>query len=302
MDLLLRVLINNIVPAFVVIGVGFAFDRALKPHLQTISRLALYCLSPALVFTSLVNSELTSSQLTTVAGFAVAANLTMTVIALVTARILKLDQATGSAFTLSTTLMNSGNFGLSVILFAYGEPGLELAVIYFVTSAVLANTVGAFIASRSHGSWRDSLRGVLRLPVIYASALAVTFRLIGYVPPQVLMRPLGTIGQAAVPVLLLMLGMQLSRSRVKEDLKLVSLATAYKLALMALISIGLARLMGLTGLTLRVCVVESCTPTAVTAVLLATEFRSRPEVVAGTVFLSTLGAAVSLTLVIAALG
>lgn len=301
LELLLRVLVNNIVPAFVVIGVGFVLDRALKPHIPTISRLALYALSPALGFTMLVNSELESSQLTLVAAFAVAATMIMVVIALLSARVLRLDRATGSAFTLASSMVNSGNFGLSVILFAYGEAGLELAVIYFVTSAVLANTVGAFIASRSNGSWTQSLRGVLRLPLIYATLLAIVFRIIGYVPPQVVMRPLETIGQAAVPVLLLMLGMQLSRSRVQENLGLSSLAAVYKLVVMALVAFGLAEVMGLTGLARQVCIVESSTPTAVTAVLLATEFRSRPQVVASTVLLSTLGAAVTLTVVIALL-
>ncbi|NPV09675.1 MAG: AEC family transporter [Anaerolineae bacterium] len=299
--MLLRVLINNIVPAFIVIGVGFTLDRTLKPHIPTISRLALYALSPALVFTLLVNSELESSQLTLIAGYAAAVHLAMIAVTALTAQALRLDQATAPAFTLAGTMVNSGNFGLSVILFAYGEEGLRLAVIYFVTTAVLANTVGAFIASRSSGSWTQSVRGVLRLPLIYATLLAVAFRLVGYVPPQVVMRPLETIGQAAVPVLLLMLGMQLSRSRVQEDLRLSSLAAVYKLVLMALVAFGLAEVMGLTGLVRQVCIVESSTPTAVTAVLLATEFRARPQVVASTVFLSTLGAAVTLTVVIATL-
>lgn len=301
LELLLRVLVNNILPAFVVIGVGFVLDRALKPHIPTISRLALYALSPCLGFTMLVNSELESSQLTLVAGFAVAAALVMVVISLLTARAARLDRATGSSFTLASTMVNSGNFGLSVILFAYGQEGLQLAVIYFVTSAVLANTIGAFIASRSNGSWLQSLRGVLRLPLIYATLLAIIFRLIGYVPPQVIMRPLETIGQAAVPVLLLMLGMQLSRSQVQENLGVSALATVYKLVVMSLVAFGLAEVFGLTGLARQVCIVESSTPTAVTAVLLATEFKSRPQIVASTVMLSTLGAALTLTVVIALL-
>jgi len=194
LTLLLRVLTNNILPAFVVIAIGFTLERALRPDLQSISRLALYALSPALVFSSLVTSQLQGGMIATLASYAVAVTFAMVVISFATARLLRLDQATTSAFVLSTALVNSGNFGFSVVSFAYGEAGLQLAIIYFVTSAVMANTIGAFIASRSHGSWRDSLRGVLRLPLIYASAFAILFRLLDYVPPSVIMRPITTIG------------------------------------------------------------------------------------------------------------
>ena len=302
LSLLLNVLVNNIVPAFVVIGVGFIFDRTIKPHIPTISRLALYALSPALVFSLLVTSELEQSQLTQVAGYAAAIFVLMVAVSLLMARALRLDQATGPSFALASSMVNSGNFGLSVILFAYGEAGLQLAVIYFVTSAIMANTLGALIASRSQGSWKQSLRGVLRLPVIYATIIAVGFRVAGYTPPEVAMRPLSTIGQAAVPVMLLMLGMQLSQTKVQQDLKLASLAAVNKLVVMGLLAFGLAEVMGLSGLVRQVCIVESCTPAAVTAVLLATEFRARPQVVASTVFLSTLASAVTLTVVIALLG
>ena len=302
LTLFLRVLVNNVLPAFIVIAIGFALDRGLKPDLQSISRLALYALSPALIFTSVVNSQLQGGEITAVMAFAAAVILGMTAVSLITARLARLDQAASSAFALSTTLCNSGNFGLSVVLFAYGQQGLEIAIIYFVTSAVLANSVGAYIASRSQGSWSQSLRGILRLPVLYAAALAVAMRLLHYVPPEVIMRPLTPLGQAAVPVMLILLGMQLSHTRLRNDKGLVVFASAYKLAVMALLAAALASLFGLSGLARRVCIVESATPTAVTAALLATEFRTRAELVASTIFVSTLGAAITLTAVITLLG
>ncbi|MGQ9553209.1 MAG: AEC family transporter [Anaerolineae bacterium] len=302
MTLFLRVLVSNVLPAFVVIAIGFTFDRWLRPDLQSVSRLALYALSPALIFTSLVNSQLQGGEITIVMVFTAVVTLGMTVVSLVTARLMRLNQAASSAFTLSTTLCNSGNFGLSVVLFAYGQQGLEIAIIYFVTSAILSNSVGAYIASRSQGSWHQSLRGILRLPVLYAAILAVFMRLLHYLPPEVIMRPLTPLGQAAVPVMLILLGMQLSRTHLQDDRRLVAFASVYKLVAMTLLAVGLAAAFGLSGLARRVCIVESATPTAVTAALLATEFRARAEVVASTIFLSTLAAAVTLTAVITLLG
>jgi len=302
LTLFLRVLVNNILPAFLIMGIGFALDRTLKPDLQSISRLALYALSPCLIFSSLVTSELQGGQMSAIVLHAATTILLMAVIALLTARLLRLDQATTSAFTLSTSQVNSGNLGLSVILFAYGEKGLQQALIYFVTSAVLANTFHAFIASRSHGSWRDALRNVARLPLIYAATLAVAIRLAGYCPPDIVMRPVSTVGQAAVPVMLILLGMQLSRTQLDNDRGLIVVASTYKLVLMTLVAVAVASIYGLTGLTRKVGIVESSTPTAVTASVLSLEFQARPEIVASTILVSTLASALTLTVIIALLG
>jgi predicted permease len=300
--ILLRVLTQNIFPAFVVIGVGFALDRAFRPHVQSISRVALYALSPALVFHSLVSSQLEGELIGRIAGFTLVVSAAMLFIGLATSRAAGWEQPKASAFTLSAMLTNSGNFGFSVILFAYGEAGLQIAVIFFVTSAIWANTVGAFIAARSQGAWRHSAAGVLRLPVLYASLLALLLRFLGYTPPQELMRPIGTMGQAAVPVMLLVLGMQLSRSQLRNERGAVLLAAFCRLVVSALVALALAGPFGLEGLARRVCIVEAATPAAVTGAILAAEFGARPDLVASTISISTLACALTLTVLIAYLG
>ncbi|MHB0877322.1 MAG: AEC family transporter [Anaerolineae bacterium] len=297
LDIFFRVLVTNIAPTFLIVAVGFALDRALQPHVQSISRMALYALTPAFIFSSLVQSELQNAQITGMVAYATAVILTMTAVSLLTARLLRLDTATGSAFVLATALTNAGNFGLSLVLFAYGESALQLAVVYFVTSSVLSNTVGAFIAARCRGNWRQSLLGVLRLPSVYAAIAAVVLRLAAVTPPDLLMRPVDTLGQAAVPVMLVLLGMQLSRGRLQNDKGLVAFASTYKLVVMALLAVAMASIFHLDGPARRVGIVESATPAAVTGVLLATEFGARPDIVASTVFVSTLGAALSLTII-----
>lgn len=302
LDTFIHVLLTNILPTFLIVAVGFVLDRALHPHVQSISRLALYSLTPAFVFSSLVQSRLQDAQIGGMVAYATVVILTMTVLSQLTTRLLRLAPPTASAFVLATALTNAGNFGLSLVLFTYGTQALQLAVVYFVTSAVLSNTVGAFVASRSSGNWRQALLGVLRLPTVYAAVAAVVVRLAAYTPPQAIMQPVATVGSAAVPVMLILLGMQLSRGGLGRDKRLVALATAYKLVVMAVLAVGVAAAFRLDGAARQVGIVESATPAAVTGVLLATEFGARADVVASTVFLSTLGSALSLTVIIGFLG
>ncbi len=114
-------------------------------------------------------------------------------------------------------------------------------------------------------------------------------------------RGLDVLGRAAVPVMLLLLGIQLSRNSLGKDIKSVSAATILRLGLAPLVSLLLASVLGLSGNTRRACVLEASMPTAVTSVILALEFDVLPEFVTGVIFLSTMLSPLSLTLLIALL-
>jgi len=60
---LIEILINDIVPIFVVIGLGYAFARRTHADIRTVSRLTFYVLSPSLVFASLVESNVEGGEI-----------------------------------------------------------------------------------------------------------------------------------------------------------------------------------------------------------------------------------------------
>ena len=63
---------QNILPIFIVAGFGFALQRWVGLDKRTLSRAVFYCLSPCLVFSSLVNSQLPGDELLDLAGYTVA--------------------------------------------------------------------------------------------------------------------------------------------------------------------------------------------------------------------------------------
>ena len=80
------------------------------------------------------------------------------------------------------------------------------------------------------------------------------------------------------------------------------MAVGIKLLVTPILALGLAAVMGLTGLTRSVSVLEASMPTAVVASLIATEFRARADFVTSVVFLTTLGSTITLTLLLMYLG
>lgn len=292
----ITVLINVILPVFAIIGIGALTGRRLDLDVRTLSRGVLYIFGPALVFRSLLTTELTAGDAARIVIFVLATTTVLGIVAWGMTRTLRFSALQSNAFLLTVLLTNTGNYGLPVNLFAFGEPGLDRAVVYFSVTSVLTNTVGVYFASRGRAEPREAFLNVFRLPLIYAVVLAVALRLMGITNlPEMLYSPIDLLADAAVPVLLIALGIELSKTQLDEQIGNIGLATATRLVGAALIAMAMAPMIGLHGLTRQVCIVQASMPTAVLSVVLAIEFDAKPRFVTSVVFISTLASIVTLT-------
>ena len=298
MSLLLRIFTQNVLPAFIVMGVGVILDRVLHIDKKTLSRTAIYVLTPAFVFSSLVESEVNPGQFGTLILFVFAITIAMCLIAIVVGRLLRWPAKAIDSLVLSIAFLNCGNFGLSIILFSFGETGLKLGTVFFSASTLSVNTVAAFFAARGNGGTRQALRKVLTLPGVYAFLLAILVRVFLWEVPDLVLKPLSLIGRATVPIMLMMLGVQLSQTPIGKRYKEVSVAVFLRLVVGAAVAFGLAPLLGLQGLASQVAITQASTPTAVSSALVAIEFDADAELVTSSIFFSTLLSSVTLTLVL----
>jgi predicted permease len=107
--------------------------------------------------------------------------------------------------------------------------------------------------------------------------------------------------EATLPLLLLLLGMQLAQGVAIEERGLTTMAVGLRLLASPLLALGLALLLGMDDLSLRVAVLEAGMPTAVNMVLFSLEFDARPRFVAGVTVASTLLSLATLTFTLALL-
>jgi len=296
---LFSIFVQNILPIFLVAGVGFLLVRYLEADVQTLSRVTLHVLTPCLVFNILVTSDLSAGEFGRLTLLALGTILGIGVIARIVARALKLDRVMTSAFTVVVMFANGGNYGLPLTLFVFGQEALVRATVYFVISLVLTYTLGIFLASSGRRSLGEALSSVLRIPNIYAAVAAVVVIVAGVAPPTFVMRPIKLLSDAAIPVMILVLGMQLEQAVKPASLRLVGLATGLRLAVSAVLGILLAQVLGLSGAARQAGVLQSAMPVAVGTTILAVEFEVEPTFVTSVVFLSTILSPFTLTPLIA---
>jgi predicted permease len=299
--LLADILVNNLLPIFLVAGAGFVLGRTARPDLPTLSRLAFYVLSPCFVFNILLATTLSVDELGRMALFAVAVIALSGLLAWVIARALGLSQILTSAFLLVNLFANTGNYGISLNQLAFGDAAAARASIYFVCSTVLVYSLGVFIAGHGRANARQALLNALKVPALYAVLLAVPAKLSGWQAPQPLDAAIRLLAQAAIPVMLLILGVQLARTPRIERPRMVAAASGLRLLSGPLIGLALALLFRLDGPARQAGIVEASMPPAVINTILALEYDSEPSFVTSTVFVATLLSPLTLTVILALL-
>jgi predicted permease len=295
----LTILWKVILPVFIIIALGYLLERWLSLDARPISRVIFYALAPCLVFSSTATSAVSGADIWKIVSFVLLATLAMGLLSWAVARALRFSRAVESAFLLTTLFVNAGNYGLPVNLFAFGQTGLERAAIFFTVSALLTSSVGVYLASRGQASGLDALRSVFKVPIVYGALAGFVVNLAAITVPEPVAKAVDLVGGASVPLMLLLVGVQLARTSLAGELKVIGLATFARLVVAPAVALVLAAWLDLRGVTRQACVTEASMPTAVTTIILATEFEANPQFVAGVVFVSTLASVVTLTLLLA---
>jgi len=301
MQLLLTIIADDILPIFLIAAVGFILARRLRLDVRMLSGVTFNALAPCLVFNLIVSSQVSAGELGRIVAFTLLLVAVLGVVARVVALPFGLSRPELAAFLIVVMFSNAGNYGLSVVLFAFGRDVLARAVVYFVTSALLMYSVGIVVASSGRSSAGRAAMGLLKVPAMWGLVAAVVVVWTGVRLPLGVERPIELLSAAAIPTMILVLGMQLERSAWPARPGLVATAAFLTLVVAPVIGIGLAALLGLTGITRQAVIVEAAMPSAVITTILALEFDVAPTFVTAVVVVTTAISPLTVALLIALL-
>ncbi|MBN2303430.1 MAG: AEC family transporter [Anaerolineae bacterium] len=297
----LEITYNIISPIFIIVGLVVVFDRIFEVDPRGLSRLVVYLFTPFLVFDGLANMELQAGEAQQLAVISICMSLLIALTAWIIAKWRRYDQRLESALILTATLINAGNYGIPLNKLAFGEAGEARALIFFTGSVMVTYTVGVFVASRGAVSTRDALLNVFKVPMPYAAALGLFVNQAHIDLPGPISHASEIAAGAAIPGMLAVLGLRLSRAslgKYRRQLGPILIGAGLRLVIAPLIAVGLVTLLGVSGVTRQVAIVQSAMPTAVIAGVLATEFGSDAEFVIAATLVDTLVSMVTLSILL----
>jgi hypothetical protein len=284
-------LLSVVAPVFIVALVGLAWARS-GAHFDevSISRLVLNVGIPCLVFRSLTSLDVPPAELARMAGLAAAV---MSMFAVGGFAVLKAMNLPAHTYLGPLVFANSGNIGLPICLFAFGDAGLALGMAYFAVSSTCHVVLGGPLFAGSF-----SLRPFFRSPLTWAVIITVGVVASGVTVPTWIARTTTLLGDIAIPLMLLTLGVSLSKMH-PESLGRSIILSLVRLGLGVSAGLLLTTLLGVDGLTRKVLVLQASMPVGVLNYLFAQRYARSPEQVASLVLVSTLISIVSIPVLLA---
>ncbi len=292
---LITTFVNNLLPILLVAGAGFALGKLLVVDSRSLGRVVFYVFSPLLVFDLMVKSQLNLRQALTTVGYTMSVILVLGILAFLLGKLFQLERTALLAVVLTVSFGNTGNYGLPLVKFAFGNDALAVASLFYVTTTILFNTVGVVIASLDHMDLKSAVLGLFKIPVVYGVLLALLIKGFNIQLPLPLTRTIEIAANGAIPVMLVLLGLELTRIEWTHSFRAMGLGVFTKLVFGPLVGLALAVLFGLEGHTRQGSVIEAAMPAAVATTVVATEYNLRPSLVTAIVFLGTALSPITLT-------
>ncbi len=295
---MLSVFFDVVLPVILVALLGGAVGRWRGITIPPISGLVFYLFGPALVFNSMSKTELSAGLGVKILAVMVITFAAMFVAASIWSLIRHHDAGLRAGFALAATSPNVGNMGLPVAALAFGDLGLQVAVVNFVAGAVLVNSAGIAIASMAGGDARAAVTAPFKYPYMYAAGLGILVKVLDLDLPVAITSPVETMAGATIPLMLVVLGLQLRNVADHEDLVDTVAVNVGRLLIAPVAAWLTATALGLEGTERGTLTILAAMPAAVITTILATEFRARPDFVTRVVITSTLASVLTLTVLI----
>lgn len=302
MSELFALFFNNLFPILLAAAIGFALAKWLKINPRPLSQVIFYVFSPVLVFKLITNSQLNNQDILRTLAIAILVISSIGLLTWLVGKILRFDRRTLAAVLITAMFMNAGNYGLPLTSFAFGDQALAFASIFFVINAVSTNTIGIVIASSGSMSVRKAITGLFKFPAIYALALSILFLQFKWQLPLGLDRTVTLMSNAAIPCMLVLLGMQLVNIRFEGHAAPLILTSSMRLLIAPALAFGMSKLFSMSVPAQQAVVLEAAMPVAVMTTILATEFEAEPSFVTTAVLITTLLSPLTLTPLLAFLG
>ncbi|MCE2593704.1 AEC family transporter [Motilimonas cestriensis] len=287
---MLSQVIAILLPVFSLVLVGFWVGKTMNINFAPINRLNIDVFVPALVFSSLVAMPLNMSQ-----GPLIIAALSVLLLPGVLFICLAPKSMNFKSWAPTLMFRNSGNLAIPLFGYAFGAVAAEAAVLLFVVSTCLHVIFGSLILSNQRG-WQN-LVSAFKTPLFIAALAAITLNLGQVHIYQPIAEATQLLGQAAIPVMLLALGSQMTQLQL-DGLKTGLINIALSL-LTGAVSFTLVYLfIPLPSLHLKMILLFSMLPPAVMNYLYAERYQNEPHKVAAMVLFGNASALISLPILL----
>lgn len=280
-----------ILPVFMIFAIGFIGQKTVGFDVKALSKMAMYLLSPVLVFRTFFVNEFSSEHLYIIIYCCLLCFSLITFTYFV-AWARKYSKSETCGLILSSSFMNNGNYGTPVALLLFGAAGFEYAIVLMVIQSLLMATVGVYYAAKGspdNDGFRSALLSVVKMPIMYGAIIGLFFQWFSVPVSKPIMQAIHLVADATIPVIMVILGMQLAKISIRTTAKeKLVYALAIKLMISPFIAFLFTLFLPVDPMIKQLMIIMAAMPAAANTTMYALEFQTEPEFVSSATLVSTL--------------
>ena len=269
MDIYLK-LFEVLFPVFFIVGIGYYLGKK-NPELDTsfIANFAANIGSPAMVFYAITTTGISFNVFLEYFWYSLIAIFAFAVLGIIFLKFLKKDIITELP---PFILPNTGNMGLPLCLFAYGNQGFGIAATISSLVILLHFTIGVFLADK-----KINFQLLFKSPPVYAIIISVFFLFFDIKPPAFLVNTTMMLTYAAIFLILMSLGIALTRFKV-FSFRSAFISSIARVVIGPIIGFLIIKFFNLSGFAAGVLLIQCSMPSAVLTYLVGSLYSSKEVV------------------------
>jgi len=284
--------IETIIPIIVMIIIGYTLKRTGVLNAEdaiSLNKIVINIAIPALIFLAIYKVNLAILPLITpIPLICVSVGITCGLIAYLVSTAFHYPSKTRWSIVSTSAMFNSGFLGYPVVLGVFGASGLVRAIFYDLGSMILFISFGIFFLLMLGGKYSEIFKRSFLFPPLWGIILGLLLNFlninIGFLISQILVYLSG----AAIPLIMISLGLSIEFKGIKEHIKAVSLVSTIKLIIAPIIAFIIVLILGMGGLEKPVTILEAGMPSAMLGLVLAITYELDVKAAAACIFSTTI--------------
>lgn len=193
---------DTVFPLVFVVLVGFVYARWRSTDMTIANRINMDVFVPALIFSVMASGSFHVMQYK---GLILGAAVIVVGSGLLAWPVAKFMGVSTKTLLPPMMFNNSGNLGIPLMVLAFGESVLPIAVVLFLTENLLHFTLGMYLINP-----KTKLKSILTMPMVLATIFGLLISFSGWSMPTSLSVPIDMLGQISIPLMLFALGVRMN--------------------------------------------------------------------------------------------
>lgn len=292
----------TILSIILMIGLGYVLKRIdflSNKDIDSLNNLVIYILLPCMIFSALYDADLSLLPTLGILPFVILFSSFVTgIFSYIILKQFNLSDKIIWSILVAVMIANTAFMGYPINLGIYGHEGLLRAIFCDIATMCIFLILSFILVLRFGGSTKAAVKKIALFPSLWAIVLGIILNLVHIPIGPVLANTVNYLGNGAIPLIMLSLGISLDLSGLKRSRNFIIFTSIMKLIFFPAVAFMVVNFLGLVDLQYNVSVIESAMPSGMLSLILAISYKLDYELTSDCIFIDTVISLVSIPVII----